>query len=156
MYPKRTPFQTIQYHCNDIQFSFIIFTTRIRRMRVGNIFSLFTPGGRGYPLPVQMGGTPSPTQSQQVRGWGTPIHSWQGGPSCPDMGVLLSSSNGTGTHSQSWQGLYGGQVRIAWRYPPPPVRQSEYLLRDGGMPLVFTQEDFLGQQFVKYYFDKKY
>ena len=148
----------------------LLFTARIRRMTEGNVFTLSTisGGGGGYPVSGLHwgGGTPfqvwtecTPSQvwmggtSSQVWtgvypilltgvGWGTPSQVQTGGtPSCW-WGVPQ------GTPIQDWIGYPPG-LRLdgvppiqGWMgYPPPQSKAGCYVA--GGVPLAFTQEDFL-------------
>ena len=104
----------------------------IRRMGEGNSFSLFTSRG-GTPPQVQVGGTPSQVQvgGYPIPGpgrWGYPIP----GPG-PGRGGTPSQVWGD-TLSQVWGG-YSGY--------PPGIASTCYGYAAGGMPLAFTQEDFL-------------
>ena len=156
-----------------------IFTARIRirRMREGNIFSLFTlaGGGEGYPIsgldgggvphyssrwgdtPSQVqtggypilltGGVPHP-RSQWVppsAEWGTPLSQpWIGGTPISRMGYL----------PYPWVPpvrRMGYPPDLRWGVPPSktgwgtplPVSKTSTCYAAGGVPLAFTQEDFL-------------
>ena len=93
-------------------------------MGEGNIFALCVSphfdagggrGGEGIPIPGQSGGGGFTPISGQ--GWGYPISG---------RGVL------------DWA---PPPIKTGWGYPHPVERQSIYAV--GGMPLAFTQEDFL-------------
>ena len=105
---------------------------------LGNV-CLFTIGG-GMPFKVWMGGTPFYVWvggTHPRYGWGgTPSQVWGGTPSQVWMGVPPTMT-GWGTPHHDWIGY-------------PPIRQSSivstcYMV--GGMPLAFTQEDFLVWEF---------
>ena len=97
-------------------------------MGEGNIFSLSTLAGRGVPRP------------RSVRGGGYPIQGLGEGVPHPRSG---------------WEGYpvwVGGypNPRCGWG-TPPPIRHSSIAntcYAAGGMPLVFTQEDFLVYLFI--------
>ena len=56
--------------------------------------------------------------------------------------VCLSTLAGGGVpHPRSGVGGYPGQVFTGWGTPPPSIASTCYAA--GGMPLAFTQEDFL-------------
>ena len=97
----------------------------IRRMGEGNSFSLFTSGGGGTPSQVQVGGA-GYSISGPGRG-GTP--SQVGG--YPSRG---------GYPSQGGVPQLGGGVTPG---TPPRIASTCYGYAAGGMPLAFTQEDFL-------------
>ena len=85
--------------------------------------------GVNWQTPPWLDGVPPPTMT----GWGTPHHDWMGTPSPWLDGVPPQ-------HHHDWMGY------------PPPIRQSSIASTcyvAGGMPLAFTQEDFL----VQNYFD---
>ena len=99
--------------------------------------------GRGYPVSGLGGGYPIPG----LKGWGYPGYPpgqvWmEGGTPSQVWGVLWVPS------SQVWMvGGYPGYplVRSGWG-TPPPIRQSSIAstcYTAGGMPVAFTQEDFL-------------
>ena len=136
-----------------------LFTTRIRRMGEGNIFSLFTLSGGGGGTKSRSGlwggGVP------QYLGWGEP-HPRGGGVPQPGLdsggephprGGTLARSGWWGYTPQVRSGWWGyppppGQVWMVGGYPPthPPTKQSSKAstyYAAGGMPLAFTQEDFL-------------
>ena len=134
-----------------------IFTARIQRIREGNIFSLFTPveGGipsqvqmEGYPSQVWMGRYPIPGRS----GWrGYPIPSLNGAdtssqvqiggaPSQVWMGGAPHPRSGWSTLGYPHQGLDG--VPLSRRQ----ISIASTCYAAGSMPLVFTQDDFLGQR----------
>ena len=100
-----------------------IFTARTRRIREGNSFSLFvclsTPGGVPHLHPI-------------ILDW---LHVLSGGTPYPGMGYPLARSG---------QGVPENGVPPFRGWGTPWIGQHrEYLLRAGGMPLAFTQEDFL-------------
>ena len=112
---------------------------------LGNV-CLFTLGG----------GTPSPSLSIPVWGGGYPIQPWTEGYPNPalDRGGIPQSNLGCGgtliqalNRGVPWTGGYpipclGGYPR----YPPPPpprIASTCYGYAAGGVPLAFTQEDFL-------------
>ena len=75
--------------------SLTIFTTRIRRLTGGYIFTLSTlAGGGGYPV------------SGLGRGWGTPSQVWVKGYPIPGLGGGYPISGLGGTPSQVW--MVGG------------------------------------------------
>ena len=122
--------------------SCIVFTARIRRMGEGNIFSLSTLAGRGVPHPRSRwgGGVPHPRSGWwgypvPGLGWGggTPSQVWMVGGGYPVPGL---DSGGGGNPSQVWM---VGEVTH-------PIRHSSIVstcYTAGGVPLAFTQEDFL-------------
>ena len=159
-------------------------TARIRKMREGNIFSLFTLGGggnsisaldRGYPIPglgEQGGLYPIPgldrggTLSQVWMGRGYPIPGLdgEGVPHCTSgWGVPHPRSGQGGTPSQVWMGVphprsgrglphfadWGTQGTPLSRpgtegtRGTPLVSKASTCYATGGVPLAFTQEDFL-------------
>ena len=111
-----------------------IITARIRRMGEGTVFSLFvsphlggggTPvrSGGGYPIPGLVGVPPGP-------GMGYPL---------PDLGQGTPPGPGTGYLPWTWDRVPPGPGtgdRV-----PPSIASTCYAA--GGMPLAFTQEDFL-------------
>ena len=114
-----------------------IITARIRRMGEG------TGGGGGYPIPgLVRGGTPSQVWPGGVSGvpphdqvwmgyppdlgWGTP-RTWNGVPPRPEMGYPPEPGMG-----------YPPRPGMGY---PPSIASTCYAA--GGMPLAFTQEDFL-------------
>ena len=104
-----------------------IITDRIQRMREDNVSGLTTPVG-GYPGQVQMGGTPA--RSSQ---WGThlgypPSQTWLGVAPHLEYPPPLS-------HLAGGYPCWGG-------YPTSGNRWSTWYAAVG-MPLAFTQEDFL-------------
>ena len=124
--------ELLQFWFQTVGLSFVIyrffqiFTARIRRMGEGNVLSLFTSGGGGQ----------SSRGGQSTRGGG-PQSSQQGG-SVQPAGGGQSSRRGGGQSSQ-WGGVRpagGGQVGGG-------VSQDRTYYTAGGMPLAFTQEDFL-------------
>ena len=123
-----------------------IFTSRIQRTGKGNIFTLYvSPNldrgegipsqvvGGGYPITGLEGGT-----SSQVWTGGTPSQVWMGEYPIPGLdggGYPRVPGLDRVPPTQDWMG-----------YPPPPIRQSRIertCYAAGGMPLAFTQEDFL-------------
>ena len=97
-----------------------IITARIRRMTGGYIFSLSTLFGGGVPDPALEGRVPDPA----LDGGGTPTL---------DGGYPIS---GGVPHPMSG-GAYPG-------YPPPTeIASTCYGYAAGGVPLAFTQEDFV-------------
>ena len=145
---------------------FFVFTDRVRSTREGNVFSLSTPRGRwgtrarsspgGYPSQVQPGGgLPKPGPAGGVP--------WSGGlpngyPTLVTPPVRPGWGTGgyptLGTPGQPWPGgvrRWGGTppqvppIRSGWGVPQlgggtPP---SSTWYATVGMPLAFTQEDFL-------------
>ena len=158
--------QSFIWHHHTTNIHVALITARIRRMGEGTVFSLFvsshlggvlpqsglggvphlrsgrggTPsqvwlggypipglGGRGYPI-LGLDGVPPPTRS----GWGT---------SLPRPGMGYPPRPGTGNPPGTWEGLPPLQT---WDWVPPPtwdIASTCYVA--GGMPLAFTQEDFL-------------
>ena len=121
----------------------------------GGRVSLLGPGGvphpadRGTPSQVQVGGTPhldlgwSPSPPRPRLDRVPPVQNWMGYP---------PSKTGWGTPIPSIQDCMGYTpllARTGWGTPPPPTsirRQSSIAstcYMAGGMPLAFTQEDFL-------------
>ena len=118
-----------------------VITTRIWRMREGNIFSLFTLVGGGVtPSQVWKKGVPHPRSGQggtpsQVQMWGTPIK---------DRMWYHPSKTGWGTPPiQDWVHPHPRLDRVV----PPPVRRliskAGTCYAAGGVPLAFTKGDFL-------------
>ena len=126
-------------------------------MREGNIFSLFTlvggglphPAGGGYPIPglnwgypiLLMGGTPSKISMGGEYPRVPPTQDWMGYPPLSRTGWATSPHPDLG---------WGTPPVQDWMYPlPPPVRRQISIESTcyvaGGMPLAFTQEDFLVQ-----------
>ena len=118
----------------------MVFTARVRSTREGNVLtpvfvSVHTYGGGGYPISgLGKGGTPSQVRvggypiSGLGRG-GTPFQVQVGrGYPIPGLGrgVPHPRSRWGGTHST-----------------PPRIASTCYGYTAGGMPLAFTQEDFL-------------
>ena len=111
-------------HCTGTELGLMgpkIFTTRMRRMKEGNIFSLFTLArDGGTPSQVRMGGTPhSELDGVPPIGteWGTPHPGVDEIPPVQDWtGYPLLSRTGYGYLSPPCQGLDG--------VPPPPVRRQ--------------------------------
>ena len=91
-------------------------TARIRRMREGNIFSLFTlVGGGGVPHPRSGWGLPHPAEG------GTPSKIMTGGyPRVPPVQDWMGYPN---------PGLDGVPPVQGWMRYTPPRQQSEQLLR---------------------------
>ena len=94
-----------------------VFTARIRRMREGNIFSLFVSshldrGGGGYP--IQLRGVPP---SQVWTRGGLPHPADRGGTPFPGLGRVPHPADG------------GGYPPGRVNPPPPPDQHSMYLLR---------------------------
>ena len=121
----------------------IIVTARIRRMREGNSFSLCVSSHLdrgGTPFSWQGGGYPF----QRLDGGGTPFSGLgMGGTPSSWCGVPFPGLDGGGT--PSW-----GVPHLGRAYPlagePPPPRQTSTACTcyaAGGVPLAFTQEDFL-------------
>ena len=132
-------------------------------MREGNIFSLSTLAGGGVSHPRSgRGGVPYPRSGSQVwtRGGGVPHPRFGWG---VPWGTPLAKSGWWGVPPRSgwWEGgnpgYPPGQV---WMVPPPPARSGWWgVPREpphphyssiastcypaGGVPLAFTQEDFL-------------
>ena len=125
-------------HCYDVRSLWHhgdIITDRVRSTREGNVFSLFTPGGGGYPSQVQPGGYPDGgTWARSSRGvypdgvprWGgtppqvpPPHQTWLGG--YPSRGYLTS---GTPPLSD----LAGGSTSVGgtplWIPPPRQIRYN--------------------------------
>ena len=121
------------------------------------MFSLCPPFvWRGYPIQLMWGGTPLQVWMRGTPSswWGCTPSSWQGGTPSSWQGVPPSSWQGYpwGTPGQGypWQGPRAGvPCPLAGGTPQqgilPPNRSSIactcYAV--GGMPLAFTQEDFL-------------
>ena len=142
-------------------------------------FSLFTLGGGGVPRPRSGvgGGVPCPRS-----GWwgGYPGQVWGGGGTQPGLdgggAPQPGLDGGGGTPARSgWWGGYPSQVWMVgggylgyppgqvWmvvggvpRVTPTPIRQSSIAstcYTVGGMPLAFTQEDFLVElNFISIFF----
>ena len=144
-----------------------VFTARIRKMGEGNIFSLCVsshPGMGGYlHLPIGGGGVgggytilpnggysilPDGGTPSFLTG-GTPIRSWLG----EGGGEYTTSELDGGTLPLELE--FHSFIGTGWGYPPmvgggstppPGGRQSSRVstcYAAGGMPLAFTQEDFL-------------
>ena len=84
----------VGFHAGGLSCSSLVFTTRIRRMREGNSFSLSTLAGWGYPVSGLDWGVPHPRSRQG----GTPSQGWTG---------VLHSADGGYPHPRS-----------RWGYPP--------------------------------------
>ena len=118
-------------------------TARIRRMGEGNVFSLFTSGGGSGPA-AGGGQVQLPGGSGPAAGGGVRSSCWGGsGPAAgegagPAVGGVRSSCRGGqvqlpgGVRSSCWG---GGSVQLGGVSILYPLA--------GGMPLAFTQEDFL-------------
>ena len=112
-------------------------TARIRRMTEGNIFSLFTPsGGEEYPCPA-IGRYPNPRS-----GWGrgVPPSCWWGG-----VGNIPSQARGYPHPDLGWAPCPGQVPGQDGGGGSSPNQNSMVCTcyAAGGMPLAFTQEDFL-------------
>ena len=133
-----------------------IFTARIRRMTEGNSFSLFTLARWGYPISgLDLGGgnpIPGPDGGYLIPGpdgGGYPILLMGGTPSKIRMGgtwdgVPHSRLDG----STPLDGSYPIQDWMGYPCPrldgvPPPISKASTCYAVGGVPLAFTQEDFL-------------
>ena len=141
----------------------MVITARIRRMGEGNIFSLFTLAGEGIPhLRFEVGGYP-------ISGLGGVPHPMSGGypisglgRGVPHLRSRVVPISGLGWYpSQVWgvPHLQGGTpclggYPMCGGYPMsggvphlwPPIAQSSIASTSyaaGGVPLAFTQEDFL-------------
>ena len=142
---------TIVYLVDTVE----LITARIRIMGEGTVFSLFVsshPGGYpsqvwggGYPI-SGLGGTPSQVLGYPISGLGGYPHHRSGGvPHLRSGGVPHLRSGGT--PSQVWGGphLRSGWVPLSPEMgqgtPPSSIASTCYVA--GGMPLAFTQEDFL-------------
>ena len=117
---------------------FIFITARIRRMTGGYIFSLSTLCGGGSRSSLGHGGGPDPTLdgggSQSSLGWG-------GTQSSLGWGGSQSSLGRVRCH------LLGGTPSPGTPLPPG-IASTCYGYAAGGVPLAFTQEDFLVFYFV--------
>ena len=92
-----------------------LITARIRRMRKGNIFSLFTLGGGGTTIQQYSPVWGSPIQSN---GQGTPIQSHRGVSHSAQQGSTPIQPDGGYFHLV----LTGGMpARSGWGFPPPPT-----------------------------------
>ena len=116
-----------------IRHCFIIITARIRRMREGNIFSLFTLVGRGVPCPRSGWGGGNPrsewggTQSQVWMGWGQyPIPGPDGGYPILLTGEYPHPRSGQVYCIQDWMGY-----PLPHPHPPPPSEDRSALLHGG-------------------------
>ena len=111
------------------------------------------PGGGGVSHPVN-GGTLSQVQGGMPQG--TPIQDWMGYPPGPDLGWGTPNPELDGVSPWSRPGMGYPQSRTGWGTPPPiqdwmgtphPIRRQSSIANTryvaGGMPLEFTQEDFL-------------
>ena len=123
---------------NGMEISGIFFTARARSTREGNIYTwkcLFTFRG-GTPSQVWVGGVPHLSS----RGRGYPIPgSGRGG--TPAGGYPSWGGNPVGGYP-SW-GATSARGVLHPRFPPPRIASTCYGYAAGGMPLAFTQEDFL-------------
>ena len=126
-------------------------------MGEGNILlcvSVHTLTGGGYAITGLGGGVPHP----RFGWWGVPQPCLDGG-GVPRPGLDGGGTQGTPIRSGCWGG-YPSQVLMAGGYPGwvpptrsgweggthPPIRQSSIAstcYAAGGVPLAFTQEDFL-------------
>ena len=128
-----------------------IITARVRSTREGTVFTgvcLFTFRGGGVPHPADVGGGGGGVSHPRSR-WGVPHPADGGGVPRPwSRGVPHPRSGwGRGTSSQVWMET-PPPSRTRWDTPPPPpVRRQSSIANTcyaaGGMPLAFTQKDFL-------------
>ena len=113
-------------------------------------------GRGGYPLPLTRSGWGTPLDLE----WGTPW-TWDGVPPGPGMGYPPDLGWGTprtwdgvppqtwgGVPPQTWDGVppqtWDGVPPRTWDGVPPPTWDiASTCYAAGGMPLAFTQEDFL-------------
>ena len=117
-----------------------IFTARIWRMGEGTVFSFSVHTATGeYPIPCPIGGHPIPGP-----GGGYPIPGQGWGGHTPSQ----VQAGGGGTPSQVQVGI--PPIMTGWDTPPPHQEISivSTCYAAGGVPLAFTQKDFL----VKYIF----
>ena len=151
-----------------------LITARVRSTREGTVFTgvcLLTSRGGGYPVQL-MGGTPFPARQggypiQLMGGYPLPRSGWGGTPfPGPDGGVPPSQVQTGGSPFPGLDGGYplprsrwGVPPSQVWRGVPPqqgypllPYQHSVYLLRAGGMPLAFTQENFLHISFCSNFY----
>ena len=95
----------------------------------------------GTPIqPWMKGGVP---QSSLGQG-GTPIQPWMGG--YPNLGWGGYPNLGWGGYPNLGWGvphLWGGTPSHVWGVPHPRIASTCYGYAAGGVPLAFTQEDFL-------------
>ena len=115
--------------CNPVLERLLFVTARIRRMGEGTFFSLsvHTCGGGGYPI-------------SGLR-WGGYLVPCPGGYPVPGLGGIPSPRSGGGG-GYPVSGL-GGYLISGPGYPPRQISIASSCYAAGGMPLVFTQEDFL-------------
>ena len=100
---------------------------------MGDIPSQVPPSGLGWGTPLDMGwGTPLDM------GWSTPLDMGQGTHG-PEMGT---SQTWDRVPPQTWDGVPPGPEM---GYPPRQISIASNCYTAGGMPLAFTQEDFLVQ-----------
>ena len=118
------------------------------------------PGGGGYPLPRSgLGGVPGPG-----RGYPLPSSRWGVPPSQVQAGghPLLRPGKGVLPYSPTL-GRGSPHLELGTGYPPPGIRKGVppplqtwnsiacTCYTAGGMPLAFTQEDFLVYLFIYYH-----
>ena len=136
-------------------------------MGEGNIFTFCVNphlvggwGGGGRRTPSQVwtrGGTP--TRSGWLGGtlarygwWGVPQPGLDGGGGVPIQVWMVGGYPPLPGLDGGGGGTPPGQVWMVGRYPPPtPIRQSSIASTcypTGGMPLAFTQEDFLVEKLL--------
>ena len=102
--------------------------------------------GMGYPLDLGWG-TPQTWHGVPPRpGMGYPPQTWDGVPPGPGMGYPPDLG---WVPPQTWDGVppqdlrWGTPPDLGWGSPPPTWDIASFCYAAGGMPLAFTQEDFL-------------
>ena len=143
------------YHKKSIHWIRIV-TARVRSLTGRYCFHRCLSvniGGGGYPIPSLGRGVPHPRSGWGVphprSRWegGTPFQVWTGGtPTITGWSTPPPPSLG-GVPPHTITG-WGTPTHTGWGKPPPPnpIRQSSIAgtcYTAGGMPLAFTQEDFL-------------
>ena len=138
-------------------------------MREGNSFSLSILAGRGVPCPRSGWGVPHPRLRQgvahprsrqvgtpsQVQMGGTPSQVWTGRYPIPGLDGGTHSADGGYPHPRSGQIPQGTPPhprldgipppsKTGWGTPShPPISKASTCYAAGGVPIAFTQEDFL-------------
>ena len=101
-------------------------------------------GGEGTPSQVWLGGVPHPRSGRGVPwpgldDWGGGTWTQEGVPPPPDMGWGTPPKHGMG-YPPTWDGV---PPDLRWGTPLRQISIASTYYTAGGMPLAFTQEDFL-------------